>query len=362
MNLIFTSYVSVPEFNDPETWLNRINGYTGILESLSQYHTVKGIERINFQGRTMQKGVEYYFVRLRHSVVHFPWRMHRLIRKLQPHVVFINGFIFPLQIIQLRLTLGRGVKIIILHRAEKPMRGLRKYAQKLADQCVDAYLFTSLDSAQPWITKGIIRDKSKIREIIQGSSVFSPELVKTSSPGGCPVFLWVGRLDSNKDPLTVVKAFIRFLQWQPGAILYMIHQSNELLEEVQRLLETDGTAGDRIRLIGKVSHPALEEWYRRTDFIISGSRYEGSGIAVCEAMSCGCIPILTNIPPFRKMTGNGSCGWLYEAGNVKSLLEILIHTAGLDLGMERQKVLLQFREELSFEAIAKKINSVITSL
>src|SRR5690349_13787236 len=120
MNLIFTSYVSVPEFKEPETWLNRINGYTGILESLSQYHTVKGIERINFQGRTMQKGVEYYFVRLKRRVVCFPWRMHRLIRKLQPHVVFINGFVFPLQIIQLRLTLGRGVRIIILHRAEKP--------------------------------------------------------------------------------------------------------------------------------------------------------------------------------------------------------------------------------------------------
>jgi hypothetical protein len=62
------------------------------------------------------------------------------------------------------------------------------------------------------------------------------------------------------------------------------------------------------------------------------------------------------------MTGKGKCGMLYEPGNDKSLLEVLLRTKEMDIENERVKVLQQFKEELSFKAIAKKIELVITSL
>ncbi|HMI79394.1 MAG TPA: glycosyltransferase family 4 protein [Ferruginibacter sp.] len=364
MKLIFTSYVSTSEYYEPREWLKRIDAYTGILESLSSDHTVIGIERINYEGEYEQNAVQYFFIRLNRKTTLFPFRMHRLVKRLQPDIVFINGLIFPLQVIQLRLKLGRRIKIIVIHRSEKPFKGIKKYLQRLADKAVSAYLFTSSEFEEQWIENGNI-DQKKIHEVIHASSVFCRTDTAAARSGlsidGSPVFLWVGRLNANKDPLTVIKGFTAFLSFQPTAKLYMIYQTEELLPEVSNLIEQDGKAMQSISLVGKIPHQQLQAWYSSADFIISGSHYEGGGISVCEAMSCGCVPVVTDIISFRKMTGPGKCGLLYEPGNDAALLKALSQTRELDLEEERRKTLQQFNEELSFEAIAKKINRVINS-
>jgi len=363
MRLIFTSYVNSPEYDQPEAWLKRIEAYTGILQSLSYVHTVIGIERINYEGEYDQQGVHYFFINLRRKIVRFPFRMHRLIKRLKPDVVFINGFIFPLQIIQLRLKSGRAVKIIVLHRAEKPFKGVKGYLQRLADKCVDAYMFASSEFGNEW-ERTI--NKRKIHEVIQASSVFrvmNKEQAKSiTNADGYPVFLWVGRLDSNKDPITVITAFLNFLKDQPTAKLYMIYHGDDLLPKLKAMISANKKAEDAVRLVGRIPHQQMQEWYNSSHFIISGSHYEGGGTSVSEAMSCGCIPVITNIPSFRKITGPGKCGLLYQPGNEKELLNILLKTKELDLEMERKKVLQQFHEELSFDAIARKITKVINLL
>jgi glycosyltransferase involved in cell wall biosynthesis len=362
MKIISTGYSSTPEYTNPKEWLERISFYTGILEELAKQHEVISIERINYEGDYQQNGVQYHFINQKRKVDRFPLPMHHFIKNLKPDIVLVNGFIFPLQIIQLRMILGRAVKIIVLHRAEKPFKGLKKYLQKIAGKCVNAYLFSSVDLGKEWIEKGIIKNKQKIHEVMQASSSFFPmdKTIARSilSVHGSLVFLWVGRLEANKDPLTVLKAFIQFLNHHSTSVLYMIYQSEELIKEVKQLAKES----KNIKLIGKVVHKELQYWYNSADFVISGSHYEGSGIAVCEAMSCGCIPVVTNIDSFRTMTGRGKCGLLYEPGNVNDLLAVLLKAKQLDIEKEKRNVLQQFREELSFEAIKKKIEVVIGDL
>jgi glycosyltransferase involved in cell wall biosynthesis len=364
MKIISVGYIKTAEFDNPHDWLKRISFYTGILEELAKQHEVISIERINYQGIYQQKGVTYYFTRLKKKVVLFPWRMHRFIKKQRPDVVLVHGFIFPFQIIQLGWMLGKKVKIIVQNHAEKPSPGIRKFFQRIADRYISAFLFTSEEMGMDWVEKGIIGSKKKIAEVMEVSAAFSAlekRSDKTSIPGS-PVFLWVGRLNANKDPETVVRAFIKFLSFQPSAKLYMIYQAEELLQQVRDMINSNDKAGDAIQLIGQIPNQQLREWYFKADFFISGSHYESGGVAVCEAMSCGCIPLLTDILSFRKMTGSGKCGLLYEPGNDKALLNILLQTQKMDLPKEKTRVLQQFKEELSFEAIAEKINQVLYSL
>jgi glycosyltransferase involved in cell wall biosynthesis len=366
MKIVSTSYSNTGLFSDPEQWLDRIDFYTGILEELAKGYEVESIEQINYSGQLKKNGVTYHFLNFKKPRLYFPGKLHSYIKKLNPDVVLVNGLIFPLQIIQLRLKLGRQVKIIVWHRSEKPFNGIKKYLQRLADKIVSAYLFTSSEFGEQWIENGNISNRKKVHQLMHGSSVFycadkvaaRKDLLIDES---C-VFLWVGRLDANKDPLTVVSAFIQFLKFQDKAKLYMIFHTEQLLKKVSDLISSDSKAATAIKLIGRIPHPQLQTWYNAADFIISGSHYEGGGIAVCEAMSCGCIPLLTNIISFRTMTGKGKCGMLYEPGNDKSLLEVLLRTKEMDIENERVKVLQQFKEELSFKAIAKKIELVITSL
>jgi hypothetical protein len=62
------------------------------------------------------------------------------------------------------------------------------------------------------------------------------------------------------------------------------------------------------------------------------------------------------------MTGPGKCGLLYEAGNAEQLFSTLSNTSEMNIKIEREKTLKQFNDDLSFEALAKKITKVIDSL
>ncbi|MBL0336952.1 MAG: glycosyltransferase family 4 protein [Chitinophagaceae bacterium] len=366
MKIVFTSYLYLKEFSDPEAWLQRIAPVTGIMDALAKNADVLSIERINYEGELVKNNVRYRFLKFSKAFIRFPKRIHQIIKAENPDIVCVNGMIFPLQLIQLRKAIGPKPKIIVLHRAEKPSRGIKAFLQKIADKSVDAYLFSSAGLADTWLEKKQIAAASKVHEVMQASSCFTisdkytaKEITKVK---GDPVYLWVGRLENNKDPLTVIRAFLAFLRDSADAKLYMIFQEDKLLPEVQTLILSVPYGASAIRLVGKIPYAELGNWYNSADFIISGSHYEGSGVAVCEAMSCGCIPLLTDIFSFRKMTGPGICGLLYKAGDHRDLLNKLRASAAMDIQREKIKTLTQFKQELSFEAIAGKIMQVAGSL
>ncbi|MDR3711704.1 MAG: glycosyltransferase family 4 protein [Puia sp.] len=366
MTIVFVSYINTPEFDQPEQWIDRIGGYTGILEALSERYTVISIEQIRYQGIFRQNGVQYHFLDFGKKELTFPRQLHRYVKNCNPDIVVVHGILFPLQVLQLRVQLGRSARIIVQNHAEKPATGAKKWLQKMADRCIDAYLFTAREMGEEWVRQGIIRKRTKIREVMEASSSFRPadkiQARNVTGVTGHPVFLWVGRLDYNKDPLTVVRAFLKFTRSFPNARLYMLYHERELLSELEELLRSDGADRGSVVLVGRKPHEEMIHWYNASDYILSGSHYEGSGVAVCEAMSCGCIPVVTDILSFRKMTADGDCGALYEPGNEIALQIALFKTLFKNQENERRKTLRQFQSELSFEAIARHIHRIVESL
>lgn len=367
MRFVFASYVYSPNFHEPAAWLKRINAYAGIQEALSRTNEVISIEQINYRGLHISGGVDYRFERYPAAALrYYPRKLNRFIKSLQPDVVVIQSLDFPLQVMWLRLTLGRQVKIMAQNHAERPANGLKKQLQRLADNYIDAYVFASYSMGVEWVAAGNLASASKIHEAMEVSSVFYPvngEIAKQhTGVKGNPVFLWIGRLNENKDPLNVVKAFLRFTQQEPNARLYMIYHTDELLPDIQALLATQSELAHTVILIGKVAHTNLLYWFNSADFIISGSHYEGSGAAVCEAMSCGCVPVVTDILSFRMITNNGDCGILYPPGNEDALLEALYKTRQIDFWNKRKRSLDYFKTSLSFEAIAVQIERIAQSL
>jgi len=363
MKYVFAGYVYTGNYNSPQAWLERIKAYTGIFEALTKNNTVISIQQIDYEGEYDKGGVKYYFKRFKSS--YFPSQLHQFIKSLGPDVVIVQSFNHPLEVIQLRLVLGKRTKIIVHNHAELPFTGIKKYLQRLADKYVDAYLFASHNMGLNWVQRGNIGSADKIHEVMEVSSAFAPidknaARQKTGVADGL-IFLWVGRLNENKDPLTVLKAFLEFAQTVSSARLYMIYHTEELLSEVKKLINSSPQK-EAATLVGRVSHQELQYWFSSADIILSGSHYEGSGTAVCEAMSCGCMPVVTDIDSFRMITDNGRCGLLYEAGNSKALLNALHQINPTDLA-EKQKISLEyFKSNLSFEAIASQIQEIAESL
>jgi glycosyltransferase involved in cell wall biosynthesis len=361
MRIVSTGYMATDSFTEPAAWLERIAFYTGILEALASEDEVHSIEHINASGSLASGGVSYHFRRLPTFTRLFPIAEHRFIKRLHPDAVLVNGFSTPLQVLQLRAAIGRRPQILLWHRADRPRKGWRGGLQRLADRCVDAYLFTAPGNAAPWIESGIIPEQ-KANYLMQGSSIFSPgdraaARRALSLPEG-PLFLWVGRLDANKDPLSVLKAFSQLRESRPGARLYMAGPGGPLEAEVRQLIDSDPLLRDAVTLVGEVPHRQLEAWYRAADFFVSASHYEGSGIALCEALSCGCIPVHSAIPSLTQLTG--PIGYSFNPGDVQGLKGAL-EQALLSNSDQRAAVIERFQNYFSFDAIAGALRSMIAS-
>jgi len=170
---------------------------------------------------------------------------------------------------------------------------------------------------------------------------------------GSPVFLWVGRLDDNKDPLTVLNGFEVLFEKYKEAGLYMIYNDDKLSNKVKGKIEGSEILKNKVHLPGKIPHHEIENYYNSADYFVLGSHYEGSGYALSEALRCGCVPVITNIPSFRMMTKGGQLGALWEPGNKDSFAEAATKAINKSLKDEANACSDFFKENLSFDSIAK---------
>lgn len=366
MKIINIAHVSFPAEHDPEIWIGKSLFFKGIWEALAQQEQVIFIDFIHHNGTLRRNGLEYRFLKRSPRALRFPLSAHRMIARERPDVVIVHGMQFPLQVLQLRMWLPRKTRLVVQDHGGVPLRHpLKQLLQRLADRYIDAYFFTAAAQAALYTGQGIIRSPEKVKEIMEISSVFGPgdrgAAQQVTGVSGDPAYLWIGHLNHNKDPLLALKAFCRFAAEVPQASLYMIYQSTELLPALRQFLETQPSVKHQVQLVGKVDHEALVHWLHSADFILSTSHYEAAGVSVTEGMSCGCIPVLSDIAAFRKMTA-GHCGILFETGKEYGLLQALRASAALDRVAEKERTVQQFRRQLSFDAVAAQIRDVLRSL
>ena len=362
MRILHLTYRIISNYSNPDAWLQRTNFFVALLEEMAREADVKNIHCIDYNGVIRKNGVEYHFLKQDALRLWFPFALHNYVKKLGPDVIIVHGFAHPWQVLLLHMKMGDRVPIIIQHHSEKSLAHYKKLLQKYIDRFVAAYFFPSLEQAKSWVQKKQIGSTAKIHEVMEVPSVFFAIDRKLSrartNVQGERVYLWVGRFDENKDPITLISAFMRFAASNTSVRLYVIFQSEELIEKIKALLIQQPKVSEQITLVGKVRHDELLYWFNSADFIISTTHYEGMGVAVCEGMSCGCIPVVTDIPSFRKMTGNGECGLLFKAGDVSGLVITLERSLLLDLVSQRDKTLSMYKKLLSAEAISSNIVSV----
>ena len=351
--------------SQPELLLEAHRANLGYFDHFPESWQCSVIKFADGKGHIQKEHFDYYYFQGQASKLWVPLEANRFIAQLQPDVIMLHGLIFPQHLVMLQMHLQRGTKIIVQHHAEQTRHGVMAKLQRVADKYIHAYLFATKELAEPWVEEGIIK-REKVFQVMEGSSDF-PQLDKHAArhhlqlPPG-PVFLWVGSLIELKDPLTVLRGFAQYLRQQPLAKLYMIYQQNDLLQEVQELIASDEQLSDSVFLKGKMEKKDLAWWYNAADFFITGSHREGSGYALIEAMSCGCIPVVTNIPSFRQITANGTVGKLFDKGDAHSLLEKLLQIEDMPVRKLSMQVKEQFQKELSFKAIAGQLYNVCEQL
>jgi len=280
MKLIDLNFYPNNECSRPDEILKKHETSLGYLHFINQKLIVQVVKHLNYEGTRMVDGIEYAFFKRRNNFSQIPFRTNLWVKKQQPDLVLVQGFIFPLQLIALKMTLGKKVIIVLQHHGEIPFKGIRKWLQQLASRFVDAYFFTALENAIEWKEKKIIGKKQPCFELLEASTYLRPllkeEARKRTGMKGNLNFIWVGRLNSNKDPITVLQAFEKYLSIHTHARLYMIYQETDLLPLVESIINKTDRMKQAVSLKGKIDHHSLADYYSSSDYYLSGSYKEGS--------------------------------------------------------------------------------------
>src|SRR5207237_3915705 len=119
-----------------------------------------------------------------------------------------------------------------------------------------------------------------------------------------PCVLWNGRLDANKDPLTILEAVRIASSDLPDLQLWCAYTDAPLLHPVNRRLEEDPRLAARVHLVGTVTRAQIELMSRAADVFVIGSHREATCYALIEALACGTPPVVSDIPTFRAIVGD----------------------------------------------------------
>ncbi|HZY10600.1 MAG TPA: glycosyltransferase family 4 protein [Bacteroidota bacterium] len=281
-----------------------------------------------------------------------PKSIHSLITQLRPDVIHHNGWTYPL--LFLHPHLPNTTSIVWQHHGGGLPQWYSRWYYKSGFRAIDACFFTSTDLSNPWKEYNIIDNHTPIYELIESSTTFrllsQEQSRKKLNISGHPIFLWVGRLNRNKDPITILRGFRDATTQLDDPHLYMIFHDQPLLEEVQQSIK-QLQLRHCVHLIGKVQYNVMETYLNASDYFILGSHHEGSGYALLEALSCGVFPIVTDIPSFRNITSHGKVGKLWQVGNHKSLSAAIL--SAVVEKPPRETIRQFFDQHLSFEALGR---------
>ena len=343
--------------SEPDELLDRYSTLTGWSEALLEAGAARVVVLQRFHRRVAvtRNGVDYRFVN--------SWRMG------PPNleaigIAHVNGLHFPARTRLLRASLRRQTPLVVQDHASgpPPVSSISRAVRRAALDRVDAFLFTASQQAEPWRSAGLIGPHQAVHEVLEASTDLGPidrgPARAASGVDGAPAVLWVGRLNENKDPITVLTGFEQLLDAFPTATLTMVFGSDDLLAAVNARIAGSAALRGRVRLTGYVPRDRLAAYYSAADIFVLGSHHEGSGYAVIEACACGAVPVVTNIPPFRSITGNGVVGALWQPGDATALARALIDTAFRDLDAARSAVRGHFTGTLSWAAVGQRAMAI----
>jgi len=143
------------------------------------------------------------------------------------------------------------------------------------------------------------------------------------------VVAFVGRLEERKQPITAARAFARvadrFPDWR-FEIAGVDARDAKGASTADACREILGGASADFRYLGKLESREIEALYDRAAIALLPSTFESFGLVALEAMSRGCVPVVTSGNALEEVVGDA--GFSASVGDVDALAKHLERLMG----------------------------------
>jgi alpha-1,3-mannosyltransferase len=145
------------------------------------------------------------------------------------------------------------------------------------------------------------------------------------------LILTVGRLASNKRCHLLLQTFARVQEQIPEVRLALIGKDQGELQGLREMATQLGLDG-KVCFLGEVSEEVLREFLRKASVWVSASAYESFGIALLEAMSAGCVPVVQHLEAFEGFIEDQLNGLFTDFSNTETSAGAILRALQMDEG------------------------------
>lgn len=131
------------------------------------------------------------------------------------------------------------------------------------------------------------------------------------------IVITVGGIDKTTLKRKGIEVFVKAARHLPHVPFVVIGgwRDENIIEYLKSI------APKNVKFAGFVSQEELLKWYQRAKVYCQLSFHENFGVAVAEAMACGCIPVVTDRGALPEVVGD--CGFYVPYGDEKKVAEVI---------------------------------------
>lgn len=245
-------------------------------------------------------GLDFFTGRLDLRV---PFGLRKILKSVQPNVVHVHGgraaFFMALA--------GSAVPSVYtvhgFHFAHKPFpaRWLARWAEGLALNCAHHVIFVSQFDRNLAQAEGLLSDSTSNCVIHNGIAYASVPVREEGQQG---LIGFVGRLEPQKDPILFLKSLEELCGYR-GVII-----GTGSLEMIVRKEVDRRQLGDRVTMLGGLSHEETMDAMRAFQILVMTSHWEGLPLIALEAMRIGVPVVATDVGGVSEILEDGRSGVL----------------------------------------------------
>jgi len=140
-------------------------------------------------------------------------------------------------------------------------------------------------------------------------------------PGNSKLVLFVGRLESQKDPVLLIDTFGEVLRSVPEAILLIVGEGS-LKGRLAKKIKQE-RLNNRAVFMGILPQEKVAGLMRISDAFLLTSAFEGMPRSALEALACGVPVVAPDVGEIKRVVHNGYSGFICAGRNAKALSDAL---------------------------------------
>lgn len=267
---------------------------------------------------------------------HFSFRYWKIIHKEDPDCILVWEFgTMTLLTILYKYLFAKKFQIITFCDDSPAMLSQCTFKHKIARNILSKFI-DNIILASPvtleWFNKEfnkgvyfpIIRDDKIARKELDEEKIneYSTFLANKLSLKQKNIFLFVGRLDPEKNVATLLNAFSKISNSEKDALLIVGNGSKE--QEYKNFIQHNNIKN--ILLLGRKEGKELIAIYNLADIFILPSFYEPFGAVTNEALLYGCFTIVSNKAGSSCLIKNNQNGFIFSPYSEDELCKLLINS------------------------------------